>query len=99
RPLYFTLFPYTTLFRSDIPLIGNLLNVLNGLIDDVLGSITNLSEDVVELLDDIANGTLQLTNELAAVQVLGQTTVEVNGVKVAADRKSTRLNSSHVSSS
>src|SRR3712207_8919066 len=81
RPPRSTLFPYTTLFRSNVrlPLVY---------MDDVVDAIVLAAEgplrgaEVIQLVDDYT----PTQNEVLAVACPGQ--------KVT-DRKSTRLNSSH----
>src|SRR2546427_9201757 len=72
RPPRFTLFPYTTLFRSD----SNGLPIFRG-----LGSKE----------DPLVNSTPGANSQLQP----GQATGSENGLPLALDRKSTRLNSSH----
>src|SRR5690606_40004499 len=76
-----TLFPYATLFRSDLRLGG-------GLDDALPGQTGRLVDDVGLLLDLALGGGLALVGagEAALLRRLGQ----------VLDRKSTRLNSSHV---
>src|SRR5690606_40004678 len=88
-----TLLPYTTLFRSGISAIsvledGVLLSEnITGL--DFLGSISVIIEDNIAKITVVASGT-----SFNAEDVIVDTT-NFNGI-LSADRKSTRLNSSHV---
>src|SRR3712207_8341104 len=73
RPPRSTLFPYTTLFRSDRLLFGTLLGLGDG---------------------DLAMSAAVAVLALAATAALGRTWL-ATGFDPHADRKSTRLNSSH----
>src|SRR5699024_12736675 len=85
-PLYpFTLFPYTTLFRSMIQFTGEIhIKMGEGVLDiRFQPEITNVA---CENTDDLQGNTAQIDIEVSALVSLQ-------------DRKSTRLNSSHVSTS
>src|SRR5690606_40419857 len=86
-----TLFPYTTLFRSsDIPFFNNGNSGFYGITDnlrfgfDDIVTLTNNFLGIFDLDDEGNNG----TNQFA--------TITFSPINVSADRKSTRLNSSHV---
>src|SRR5699024_7961249 len=68
---------------SDIPLLGQLVQQLNNLVNGVLGTATSLASEVVGVLDDLANGVLDLTTDLAHIQALGQFSVNIPSVKVS----------------
>src|SRR5699024_627556 len=67
---------------SDIPLLGQLVQQLNNLVNGVLGTATSLASEVVGVLDDLANGVLDLTTDLAHIQALGQFSVNIPSVKI-----------------
>src|SRR5699024_12398721 len=80
RPLYFTLFPYTTLFRSEIK---QELSENTHLIED----LTNFTPKLFRPPYGYYNNTLiEVCDELG-----------LSCIEWSVDRKSTRLNSSHVS--
>src|SRR2546429_5435151 len=82
RPPRSTLFPYTTLFRSDRD--NPLLPANDDLADrDLAGIPQRLADDSVAFLGDTA----------IRHQVVWR--VEIDRIDVVEDRKSTRLNSSH----
>src|SRR5207253_9107207 len=91
-PLISTLFPYTTLFRSyrtDTLDVDQRLKItsLTFLFTDLKGS-TELYERVGDLVAyDLVRAHFQVLNEIVAAE---------RGAVVKTDRKSTRLNSSHV---
>src|SRR5699024_9410270 len=67
---------------SDIPLLGQLVQTLNGLINGVLGTATDLVGEVTGVLDQLTDGVLDLSTDLAHVQALGNFTVSIPSVKV-----------------
>src|SRR3712207_8386120 len=83
RPPRSTLFPYTTLFRSNN--FGDALR-LRGDYDGAAAALTR-SRALAEEIDN-REAAARATANLAIVQML-------RGDNAAADRKSTRLNSSH----
>src|SRR5690242_21421033 len=83
RPPIFTLFPYTTLFRSLLPIVGHYLLLLLGLGPlAVVFRHLNFNRRVAGLYRERV-GVHGLSSHAASA--------------VTADRKSTRLNSSHMS--
>src|SRR5256885_5841530 len=85
RPPRSTLFPYTTLFRSDRVRGGEVV----GQDDDVVLDLAQVvMRDSLQILQHAVGHVLHVGDALAQVGVLE--TVE------ARDRKSTRLNSSHL---
>src|SRR2546430_7335699 len=85
RPPRSTLFPYTTLFRSDFPIPEDPPVRMT----DEKGSRTSLSEDTT-----VDNGT-RLFNRAALRPGLSSTQPIRRNMNSQKDRKSTRLNSSH----
>src|SRR3712207_7337235 len=79
RPPRSTLFPYTTLFRSEGPFGGG--DLADATIEDFRGWTVAVAEQAFVFLSEGAR----------ALQGRGGTLVQVTG----GDRKSTRLNSSH----
>src|SRR5699024_12301403 len=93
QPTIFTLFPYTTLFRSDS---------LEILLDKVLDM--NLKTGLDVMVNEVLSGKEPVLNDLEEVIISKDTKyIEKKLRKVIGrgkgltDRKSTRLNSSHVS--
>src|SRR3712207_9311472 len=92
RPPRSTLFPYTTLFRSDCPFGGARAHQRVQLVDE---------QDDLLVLGDLVHDRLEPLLELAAVLRAGDDRGHVErehpvvAQHVGADRKSTRLNSSH----
>src|SRR3712207_7217653 len=91
RPPRSTLFPYTTLFRSGYVLRGD---VDPDAVPIVLVDLVALSQEAHRVHD------LHAARAPARVEVLGIVVVDavvhhLEGGATAADRKSTRLNSSH----
>src|SRR5688572_31543168 len=88
RPPRSTLFPYTTLFRSEI-----------GRDEDRALLLVARVDDRVELLEDPRAGLLRAhvveVQEVDRAQPLQQVGVRALVALVEGDRKSTRLNSSH----
>src|SRR5699024_8755702 len=68
--------------ESDVPLLGQLVQTLNGLINGVLGTATDLVGEVTGVLDQLTDGVLDLSTDLAHVQALGNFTVSIPSVKV-----------------
>src|SRR5438067_9038511 len=92
RPPRSTLFPYTTLFRSHELLVAN-LEV------DVLHHVTEV-ELLVEFVEaDLGHDALPLDRAGQARDVVfdEERIDDGTGIEPSRDRKSTRLNSSHVS--
>src|SRR3712207_8045296 len=86
RPPRSTLFPYTTLFRSlDVELYA-MASRVRALVPEVIGLSLNVVEDGV---------TLTLVASAEQLAALDAAQYLDGGPCVAADRKSTRLNSSH----
>src|SRR3712207_8849315 len=89
RPPRSTLFPYTTLFRSDGKNVSSLVEVLSNLQEyafyDSISQIYEVDSNRIDII--LVDGTKIFTN----------TAVDKKKYKVAMalDRKSTRLNSSH----
>src|SRR5256885_8120844 len=75
RPPRSTLFPYTTLFRSDFVFVSG-----QGLLDPVTKQVVS---------DDLAEQTRVTLDNVNKV-------LEAAGTSLTKDRKSTRLNSSHL---
>src|SRR5690625_6471078 len=95
RPLISTLFPYTTLFRSKILLVGVDLKrntFIHGIEEwvDIPGRVTDGHEDLITVLPD---GTEIL---VPSRRHYGLSWSEHYWTVEKIDRKSTRLNSSHV---
>src|SRR3712207_9071609 len=92
RPPRSTLFPYTTLFRS-LPLLGGVRAagplssaVRAGLPEDVAAGVGGPREDEQQVREPV---------EVARGLGVGPVGVDLEQGPHAADRKSTRLNSSH----
>src|SRR5690606_39362536 len=91
RPPRSTLFPYTTLFRS-----ADELRALVHRLDVGAAAVAHRRTEPAEhLVDDLGEVALE---RHAALDALGDELLEVvlGVLEVAVDRKSTRLNSSHV---
>src|SRR3712207_8790201 len=88
RPPRSTLFPYTTLFRSSFQISYNADGGHQGWVDAVTNSIKNT------LGIDASGNPIPTFNE-ARDQITGKTTETAFRTGWQADRKSTRLNSSH----
>src|SRR3712207_9262620 len=92
RPPRSTLFPYTTLFRSDEVAELGLLLLAHGLLEG--DRLLRHAQDVA----DLARGALELAGDLLgarlAAELLHELALDVDDL-VELDRKSTRLNSSH----
>src|SRR5690606_40858919 len=94
-PIY-SLFPYTTLFRSVDQLVGNAATVrlvaavVNGLLDPFHARSVYFRQ-----LTQTLFYSLQLLGLIAQTD-LGVAGCRLTGILGAGDRKSTRLNSSHV---
>src|SRR5947207_9445342 len=90
RPPRSTLFPYTTLFRSDVMLKTNVAGM------DLLPSNIDLSAAEVQLVNEVAR---EQTLLRAIAPVLDDYDVVLMDCQpslgLLTDRKSTRLNSSH----
>src|SRR5207249_7440590 len=82
-----TLFPYTTLFRS----MARIVRVRAA--QEELAAPGDHGEEVVEVVGDAACEAAHRLHLLGLAELLGQVAVGLLG----GDRKSTRLNSSHVS--
>ncbi|MCM3111907.1 Ig-like domain-containing protein [Lederbergia lenta] len=63
---------------EEIPGVGLIIGGLNDLVNGVLGTVTGTVDEVVGLIDDITDGTIDLTNDLVGLQVIGQTSVNLN---------------------
>src|SRR3712207_9219055 len=92
RPPRSTLFPYTTLFRSGRP-CGRARAVSGGI---VRVAVVDVGTNSTRLLvaDVTPDGAISEVERLTQVTRLGEG-VDANGRLGEADRKSTRLNSSH----
>src|SRR3712207_8111730 len=87
RPPRSTLFPYTTLFRSDVQLLAELVDEQVALV-----------EQIVRLHpggDRIADGGVERGDLARDVVDVDNRVVETRIALILEDRKSTRLNSSH----
>src|SRR3712207_7951953 len=82
RPPRSTLFPYTTLFRSDVDLLA-------------LAAGVGHSEEEVTAPHDAAAADVGGVGVLRAAEQLQAARLLVQHVQARLDRKSTRLNSSH----
>src|SRR5690606_40163757 len=86
-------FPYTTLFRSE--LMAKVLNA-HGASHPELKRISELVQELdYELLSHLAKEEKVLFPYIKQL-VLGETSTQFSTVETPIDRKSTRLNSSHV---
>src|SRR3712207_7696998 len=86
RPPGSTLFPYTTLFRSDV------LQLVEGRDHALAGEVTVLAGRVEDLLHDRAHA---VADEHAEARLHVRVGLLVLREQLGLDRKSTRLNSSH----
>src|SRR5690606_40092120 len=91
RPRCPPLFPYTTLFRSTSPTQPD---TRGGMGDPVRRRATD--QDVLEAPPDMVAGEQRSRAELARDHRRGRRSGERGGPRRGRDRKSTRLNSSHV---
>src|SRR5690606_39380700 len=90
RPIRSTLFPYTTLFRSEIT---TWINAENEVIASIRGFNFQLpSKENIQALED----SIMVGADFDTLQHMYATFPEMNIVGRKIDRKSTRLNSSHV---
>src|SRR5690606_41847119 len=90
----FTLFPYTTLFRSKSTLDS--INFYKKEIDASKNKIQDITANVESLTQELQSAKTEITqlkNSLKTTTFLG---VTMNKGLFNIDRKSTRLNSSHV---
>src|SRR5699024_12015780 len=89
RPPLSTLFPYTTLFRSSVMLLC------------LLQLVKSCTQNLERFIFVLQLGLLILTGDYDTCRDMGQTYSRVCRIDtlstVSGDRKSTRLNSSHVS--
>src|SRR5256885_15113760 len=93
RPPRSTLFPYTTLFRSHLPGLRGALRDHVDHLGDVEPGLHAEGEPLGEALD--AAGDADLVDHLG--QLAGARRAQQgDGAAVGVDRKSTRLNSSHL---
>src|SRR5690606_40560321 len=93
-----TLFPYTTLFRSSVSELETVIvqNIFTKGIDKNLdGSIAISTENFGLLPGQVENDVLQIAQVLPGVESVDETISNIN-IRGGTDRKSTRLNSSHV---
>src|SRR2546427_12964656 len=92
RPPRSTLFPYTTLFRSDLGALGGELEKLAALTAGRPGGGVATRADVAALVGTRPGETLQ---DLIDAALERRAPVAARLVEAVLDRKSTRLNSSH----
>src|SRR2546430_15471555 len=92
RPPRSTLFPYTTLFRSELRKLGRVVRRAgrDGTGDSPLTGLTRRELEVIEF---VAAG--KTNREIANELFLSVLTVDRHVSRIFEDRKSTRLNSSH----
>src|SRR5690606_39684686 len=86
-----TLFPYTTLFRSDHPCMP--VAAAQGLVVLASGAVGAASATAAVLLATVLGDFVDLAGHVRAAS---SATAPEGGVQQRLDRKSTRLNSSHV---
>src|SRR5206468_11143354 len=91
RPPLPTLFPYTTLFRSDRRVLDQVVAAEDDVAAEVLAEHPAVVDGLEVLLPQPGRDVLQVLEGVARLAGL----VERLLVHVGADRKSTRLNSSH----
>src|SRR5687768_17700541 len=91
RPPRSTLFPYTTLFRSELDLLRRHAR-LQQRVAHAVGTVAGAVDR-----HHLARVLVQITGDVVHLAVLGRPQVGPVGVEpdVPVDRKSTRLNSSH----
>ncbi|WP_371863294.1 adhesive domain-containing protein, partial [Oceanobacillus sojae] len=61
---------------SDLPIVGDLLNSLTN--DLLLPLVGNVTEEVTNLATELTDGTIDLSNDLASAQVIGNTSVNLD---------------------
>lgn len=62
--------------------VGDLIDVLNQLISGVLNGVGIVTNDVTNLVDDLTNGVLNLTDNVAALQLIGGVEVNLSDIQV-----------------
>ena len=61
---------------SDLPIVGDLLDsITNQLLLPFIGNVTDV---LTSFTDDLTDGTIDLTNDLAGVQVIGEVSINAN---------------------